>query len=92
MGNIFTRNFRNDHYEEIREKDFLGARAILTDDYKLVIDGGKGTGAELFDLKKDSGEKNNIAVENPDVVEKLTKQLRGWQESVLNSLMGKDYK
>ena len=92
MGNIFTRNFRNDHYEKIREKDFLGARAILTDDFKLVIDGGKGTGAELFDLKKDPGEKNNIAGENPDVVEKLTKQLRGWQESVLKSLTGKDYK
>lgn len=91
MGNIFTRNFRNERYEEIREKDFLGARAILTDDYKLVIDGGKGTGSELFDLKKDPGEKNNIAVKNSDVVEKLTKQLRGWQESVLNSLTGKDY-
>ncbi|MFT5107552.1 MAG: arylsulfatase A-like enzyme [Pseudoalteromonas tetraodonis] len=92
MGGLFTRNFRNDHHPEIREKDFLGPRAILTDDYKLVIDGDKGTGVELFDLKKDLGEKNNIAEAHPDIVEQLSKQLRDWQGGVMNSLMGRDYK
>ena len=92
MGKIFTRNFRNDHHPEIREKDFLGPRAILTADYKLVIDGDKSTGVELFDLKKDLGEKNNIAEAHPDIVELLSKQLRDWQGGVMNSLMGRDYK
>ncbi|MDB4587480.1 hypothetical protein N9114_06985, partial [Akkermansiaceae bacterium] len=72
--------------------DFIGPRAILSDDYKLVIDGDKGTGVELFDLKKDLGEKNNLAEAHPDIVEKLSKQLRDWQGSVMNSLMGRDYK
>ena len=91
-GKIFTRNFRNDHHVEIREKDFLGPRAILTDDYKLVIDGGKGTGVELFDLKNDPGEKDNLAKDHPKVVEQLSKQLRDWQGGVMNSLMERDYK
>jgi arylsulfatase A-like enzyme len=76
----------------MREKDFLGPRAILKDDYKLVIDGEKGTEVELFDLKKDPGEKNNIAGAHPDIVEQLSKQLRDWQGGVMNSLMGRDYK
>jgi len=92
MGGLFTRNFRNDHHPEIREMDFLGPRAILSDDYKLVIDGDKGTGVELFFLKKDLGEKNNLAEAHPDIVEQLSKQLRDWQGSVMNSLMGRDYK
>jgi arylsulfatase A-like enzyme len=92
MGGLFTRNFQNNHHPEIREMDFLGPRAILTDDYKLVIDGDKGTGIELFDLEKDLGEKNNIAKTHPDIVEQLSKQLRDWQGGVMNSLMGRDYK
>ena len=92
MGGLLTRNFKNFHHPEIREGDFTGARAILTDDYKLVIDGDKGTGVELFDLKKDPGEKNNLALSHPDIVKRLSKQLRDWQVSVLNSLMGRDYR
>lgn len=92
MGGLFTRNFRNDHHPEIRELDFMGPRAILSNDFKLVIDGDKGTGVELFDLKKDIGEQNNLAEAHPDIVEQLSKQLRDWQGSVMNSLMGRDYK
>ena len=46
MGGLLTRNFKNFHHPEIREQDFVGARAILTDDYKLVIEGEKGMGVE----------------------------------------------
>ena len=70
----------------------MGPRAILSDDFKLVIDGDKGTGVELFDLKKDIGEQKNLAEVHPDIVEQLSKQLRDWQGSVMNSLMGRDYK
>ena len=91
MGGLFTRNFKNYHHPEIRETDFLGARAILVDDYKLVIDGDRNSGIELFDLKQDVGETNNLADTRPDLVGPLSTQLRQWQESVLNSLMERDY-
>ena len=45
------RNFQNFHYAAIREQDFSGARAIVDNGYKLVIDGGPDTGKELFDLR-----------------------------------------
>ena len=91
MSGLLTRNFKNFHHPEIRKQDFQGARAILTDDYKLVIDGDQATGIELFDLNKDPGEKNNLALAHPDIVKRLSGQLRDWQGSVLNSLMGRDY-
>jgi arylsulfatase A-like enzyme len=87
-GGLLTRNFRNYHHPKITENDFKGQRAILTDAYKLVIDGGKNTGVELFDLKKDLGETNNIAEAHPEIVQRLTRQLHHWQEGVMNSLMG----
>ena len=89
---LLTRTFKNFHHPKIREQDFTGARAILTDDYKLVIDGEKKTGVELFDLKKDPSEENNLAEVHPDIVQTLSKQLHDWQSSVLNSLMEQDYK
>ena len=91
MQGLFTRNFQNYHHPETRETDFLGARAILTDDYKLVIDGEKNSGTELFDLKQDVGETNNLADAHPELVVHLSTQLRRWQESVMNSLMEQDY-
>jgi arylsulfatase A-like enzyme len=90
MGGLFTRNFRNYHHPEIREKDFQGARAILVDHYKLVVDGDQGTGTELFDLKKDPGETNNLARIFPGLVQRLSRQLREWQGGVMNSLMERD--
>tara|TARA_R110002096_G_scaffold3092_3_gene15743 strand:- start:234 stop:1742 length:1509 start_codon:yes stop_codon:yes gene_type:complete len=91
MGGLFTRNFRNDHHPGVTESDFSGERAILTDNFKLVLNGDKGTGVELFDLKKDIGETNNLADTHPDIVERLSRQLREWQESVMKSLMEQDY-
>ncbi|PHS03878.1 MAG: N-acetylgalactosamine-6-sulfatase [Blastopirellula sp.] len=90
-GSIFTRNFINFHHPEITENNYRGSRAIVSGDYKLVIDGDKGTGVELFDLKQDPAESNNLAETHPDVVRQLSKQLRDWQASVLNSLMERDY-
>ncbi|MDF1850761.1 MAG: sulfatase-like hydrolase/transferase [Verrucomicrobiales bacterium] len=91
MRGLYTRNFVNFHHPKISESDFEGDRVILTDDYKLVIDGGKETGVELFDLSQDPGETQNLAESHPDVVKRLSGQLRQWQESVIRSLMGEDY-
>jgi arylsulfatase A-like enzyme len=89
-GGLFTRNFKNYHHPKISERDFGGDRAIISGDYKLVIDGDKNTGVELFNLTTDSAERSNLAHSKPDVVEKLKKEMRDWQTSVLNSLMEAD--
>gem|GEM_PF-2361305 len=83
---------RNNHHPKITENDFHGARAIISGDYKLVIDGDKNTGTELFDLRKDSAERNNLANSQAVIAKKLQEEMREWQTSVLNSLMEADYK
>lgn len=91
LSGIPTRNFVNDRYTEIREEDFGGSRAILGKQHKLVVDGEKGSGIELYDLRNDPGETKNLLESKPEVARKLQAQLRAWQESTLNSLLGKDY-
>lgn len=88
MGDIHTRNFRNFHHPSIAEADYNGSRAILSNDYKLVVN-GKNT-VELFAID-DESEEANVADSNPTIVAQLQKQLRDWQTSVLNSLTAKDY-
>lgn len=44
-------------------------RAVRDDRWKLVADGGKPW--ELYDMKVDRGEQNNVAAEHPDVVKKM---------------------
>ena len=91
MRGLFTRNFRNDHHSNVTQENFRGARAIISGDYKLVIEGDKNSGVELFNLRNDKAENKNLAESKPAVVEKLKKDIREWQESVLNSLMEADY-
>ena len=93
MDGKATRSFRNYRHPEIREEDFAGPRAILDNRYKLVVDadrGGEGS-KELFDLRKDRAEKENLTASEPEVARKLEQQLREWQQSVLESLTGADY-
>jgi hypothetical protein len=47
---------------------------------------------ELFDLRADPAERNDLAAKHPDEVARLYRQLRTWQESVLASLTGADYR
>lgn len=87
-----TRDFLNYHYEKIDARDFAGARAILDNQYKLVIDGEPQSGVELFDIRADPAEKKNLITSHPEIAQKLQTQLRTWQESVLQSLTGRDYR
>lgn len=91
LGGRFTRNFVNFTYERISEEDFGGPRSIVGERYKLVVDGEKNSGYELFDLLKDPGETRNIIESKPNVAKELKNKLLTWQESVLNSLKGEDY-
>ncbi len=91
-GDKATRDFLNYHHPDIQEQDYSGPRAVLGNQYKLVVDGERGSTVELFDIRKDPAEKNNIIKSQPAVAAKMQKQLRDWQLSVLQSLTGADYK
>jgi arylsulfatase A-like enzyme len=91
-GDGATRNFQNFVYPAIREGDFAGPRAILDNRFKLVIDGAAGSAKELFDVRADPAEKSNVIAAHPTEAAKLEQQLRAWQQSVLQSLTGADYR
>lgn len=94
MNGVATRNFRNFHHPEITLNDYLGPRAMLGNQYKLVIhdrDTPDESTVELFDMSADPSESTDIAVDHVDVVEAMQRELEDWQASVLESLMGKDY-
>ncbi len=91
MNGIYTRNFRNFHHPQIVEADYAGPRAIMDNRFKLVVDGQKNNGIELFDIEADPAETKNLADQQPQVAKDLQRQLRQWQESVLTSLTGADY-
>jgi arylsulfatase A-like enzyme len=90
-----TRNFQNFHHPDIQEGDFAGPRAIVDNRFKLVVDGEvrrEGSTKELFDLRRDPAEKTNVIAAHPAEAAALERQLRAWQQSVLGSLTGADYR
>ncbi len=94
-GGKATRDFRNvRHSGEITDADFLGPRAIIDGRYKLVIHEQKGGEAkhEVFDLETDPAEKTNLLPDQPEKASALQSKLRDWQQSVLRSLTGADYR
>ena len=90
----YTRSFRNYVYTDISEDDFGGEKTIMHKKLKLVVDGQfpNEKGIELYDIENDRAELINIADSHPEKVKELNDQLQKWQESVLNSLKGADYK
>jgi arylsulfatase A-like enzyme len=93
-GGKATRDFRNvRHPGEITEADYLGPRAFIDGRFKLVIHEQRQgePRRELFDLEADPAEKMNLFPQQPDKAAKLQAKLRDWQQSVLHSLLGKDY-
>lgn len=92
-GGKATRDFSNFRHPTITDDDYLGARAIIDGDMKLVIHESKKSAPrqELFDLQSDPAEKTNLLQQQPAAAEKLQTKLRAWQQSVLHSLTGADY-
>ncbi len=88
-----TRTFKNFRHPSIHSRDFAGSRTILGNRYKLVVTMKKGSEpiTELFDLRADSAETNDLIDTEADVATKLKSKLRSWQQSVLESLTGADY-
>jgi len=93
MGNKRTRSFRNLHQPPLEPADYAGSRALIDNQYKLVVDGErKGVETvELFDLQHDPAEQHNLAGSKPELTAELSARLRDWQTSVLNSLAERDY-
>ena len=94
MAGKYTRTFRNLHYPGISEQHFGGARTVLDNRYKLVIDAQSEnqSAIELFDLTNDPAEEQNLIESHKEIAEKMERQLRDWQQSVLESLTGSDYR
>ncbi|XZE52060.1 sulfatase family protein [Planctomycetaceae bacterium SH139] len=93
MGGKLTRDFKNFHHSAVTVEDYRGPRAIIDQQYKLVIHELK-TGDvkyELFDLEADPAESHNLIADLPETAERLKTQMRDWQTSVLSSLSGADY-
>jgi arylsulfatase A-like enzyme len=94
MAGKATRDFRNYRHPPITAADYRGARAIIDGRYKLVIHERQNyePNDELFDLEADPAEKMNLLEQEGAIAEKLKKRLYTWQQSVLNSLTGADYR
>lgn len=97
MAGRFTRSFRNFHHPRITEQDFAGPKAILGNRYKLVVDGTPADAGgeplrELFDVRSDRAEEKNLIQAKAEIASNMDRQLRDWQQSVLESLTGADYR
>jgi len=93
-GGKATRDFKNYRQPPLAEADYRGPRAIIEGRYKLVLheerDGSLRQ--ELFDLETDPAEKQNQWEHQPALAARLQAQMRTWQDSVLRSLSGADYR
>ncbi len=92
MGDIATRNFTNYVHDTISPEDYLGTLAVIDGDHKLVVKrSAKSQTTELFNLRSDRAETNDISNRNSHRVDQMLSAMQNWQESVLNSLTGHDY-
>jgi arylsulfatase A-like enzyme len=94
MGGNATRDFLNYKQPPITEADYRGPRAIIDGRYKLVVQESKAGAVrqELFDLEADPAEATDLLGREPAVAERLQGELRKWQDAVLRSLTGADYR
>jgi arylsulfatase A len=60
----------------------ISARAIREGDWKIYWRGKK---PQLFNLRKDIAEKENLADQNPQLVQRLVKKLEAWEQAVTPS-------
>jgi arylsulfatase A-like enzyme len=64
------------HSQRIENPEKLRKCAVMTERWRLV------NGKELFDMDADAGQKQDVASEHPDVVNKLTAEYDQWWNSL----------
>ena len=70
----------------------FGNSALLDNNYKLLLIGkGKQQEFELYDLATDPKESKNLYESHPAIADRMTALLKTRNESIENSLAGKDY-
>lgn len=69
------------HYPHYSNQGGRPGGAIREGDFKLLEAYEDGS-LELYNLKQDIGEMNNLAVQMPDMAAELVKKLHAWRESV----------
>jgi arylsulfatase A-like enzyme len=63
-------------------------RAVRQGDWKLMVDGGEVPGSVvppptlLFNLRQDAGERNDLALQHPEIVRRLRLRLAEWERDV----------
>ena len=58
--------------------------AVRTQQWRLI------NNTELYDISQDPGEKNNVAAQHPEVVQRLQKSYNTWWESVIPLMVNED--
>ncbi len=69
------------HYPQYAGKGDSPAAAIREGDWKL-LEFYEDNHVELYNLKKDISEKNDVSKQYPELVKKLTNKLHNWQKNV----------
>jgi arylsulfatase A-like enzyme len=73
------------HFPHYRGKDIVPYSIIRDGEWKL-IKRYEGTPFELYNLKNDMSEENDLAGSNPQMVSKLNRKLEKWLEATNSKL------
>jgi len=80
----------------VREKPipfrFVGKGALLDNQYKLVAVDVENRKYELYDLKKDPIESENVFKTLPKVAKQMQTEFEKWNQGVVESDLGRDYR
>ena len=66
--------------------------ALIDNDFKLIATSISEKKFELYNLRTDPGETQNISTENPRLFTTMKEEFLSWNQSVDSSFAGLDYK
>ncbi len=70
---------------------YMGKGALIDNDFKLLSQDLKQDEFELYNLKNDPTEKNNLMKNEPEIAKRMIEIYRNWSQSVESSIAGNDY-
>ncbi len=89
IKSIFDNDIKKRHNKiPFRYKD---QGALLDNNFKLIATSIKKNKFELYNLKTDPREKQNLATENTILFEEMRSEFLHWNQSVDSSMSGRDY-